>query len=359
MPTQYKFQPDYVVPPGETLKETLEMLGLSQADLAVRTGLAEKTVSQIVNGLAPITYDTAEKLEFVTGVPASFWNRRELTYREGLFRQVEKSRLVDDVEWLKSIPVDEIVSRGFIAATDDKVELVRRVLKFFGVSSVASWHNTWSKPAAQYRGGNAQQRHPGYVAAWLRMGELQASKIDCEAFDAREFRRALHEIRGLTLISASEWRPRLHDLCGQAGVCFVLTKEISRASLSGAARWLTKDKALIQLSLKYKSDDQFWFSFFHEAGHILLHGKRKVFVDYGMSEDSEEELEAHAFAREILIPPDSERALLSLRTKKDIMRFAATIGIAPGIVVGRLQFEKIIKHSDVACNSLKVKYEWA
>lgn len=76
MPKTYPFQPDYAVPPGATLKETLEAKGLSQADLAVRSGMAEKTISQIVNGIAPISCETAEKLELVLGIPASFWNAR-------------------------------------------------------------------------------------------------------------------------------------------------------------------------------------------------------------------------------------------------------------------------------------------
>ena len=77
MSAKYPYTPDYAVPPGTTLKETLDEKGISQAQLAVRTGLAEKTISQIVNGIAPISYETAGKLELVLGIPARFWNARE------------------------------------------------------------------------------------------------------------------------------------------------------------------------------------------------------------------------------------------------------------------------------------------
>lgn len=357
MAKTYKFEPDYTVPPGDTLRETLDAKGLSQSSLAIRTGMAEKTISQIINGIAPISYETAGKLELVTGVPASFWNRRELSYREWLTRREEKHRLASDKEWLSEIPLNTLVERGFIEKTEDDSDMVRRALMFFGVSSVESWRNTWMQPSAQYRGKEVQEKYPGYVAAWLRMGEIQAEELDCQPFDAREFRRILVQVRALTMVAASKWRKDLSSLCATAGVCVVLTKEIPRSSLSGAARWITKDRALIQLSLKYKSDDQFWFSFFHEGGHVLLHGKRQVFIDYGMRDDAKEEREANQFARNVLIPPEHTHALPHLRTKKDIRRFAASIGVSPGIVVGRLQRDKLLNYK--YCNDLKVKYEWA
>ncbi len=357
MAEKHSFNPDYLAPPGDTLKETLEERGLSQADLSLRTGLAEKTISQIVNGIAPISYETAEKLELVTGVPAGFWNRRELRYREGIARRDEVQKLSADVAWLKTIPVKELVQREYIEQSADKTEMVRRVLQFFGVSNVAAWHDTWEAPAAQYRGKAAQQRQPGFVAAWLRMGEIEAAKIACQPFNARKFRQILTDVRSLTTAPATDWAQRLPAMCAEAGVCFVLTREAPRASLSGATRWLTKDKVLLQISLKYKTDDQFWFTFFHEAGHALLHGKRQVFVDYGMQDDTKEEREANQFATDLLIPPEYKHLLPDLKRKVQIKNFAESIGISPGIVVGRLQREKFLKPS--FCNDLKKKYEWA
>src|SRR5437870_13592790 len=80
------FRPDYAIPPGETLRERLAQLNLSQAELAMRANLSTKHVNQIIQGVAPITFETAIILERVTGLPAAFWNRREADYREGLLR---------------------------------------------------------------------------------------------------------------------------------------------------------------------------------------------------------------------------------------------------------------------------------
>jgi HTH-type transcriptional regulator/antitoxin HigA len=162
---------------------------------------------------------------------------------------------------------------------------------------VEAWHNTWYKPSAQYHSGSAQQKHPGYVAAWLRLGEIQAEAIATGPFDAARFKTVLIDARKLTLVSTKDAMRQLAATCASVGVAVVLTKEIPGASVSGAVRWLNKDKALIQLSLKYKTHDQLWFTFFHEAGHIFLHGKRQVFVEYGFSSATDDEREANTFAR--------------------------------------------------------------
>lgn len=356
MTVKFAFQPDYTVPPGATLKETLDLKGISQAELSLRTGLSEKVVSQIVNGIAPISFDSAEKLELATGVPAGFWNRRELSYRESLARAGETKRLEAVVAWLKEVPVNVLIDREYVEPTANKADLVRRVLKFFGVSSTESWRKTWLSPAALYRGREVQRKYPGHAAAWLRMGELEAEKTECAPFDARVFRRALATIRQLTRERANVWCPQVIEQCASAGVAVAFIKEIPRAGISAATRWLTKDKALLTLSLKYKSDDQFWFSFFHDAGHILLHGKREAFLEDGGNNSSNAEEEADAFARDFLIPPECANRLPYLKSKAAIRRFAREIDIAPGIVIGRLQYDKFLPKSH--CNDLKVKLVW-
>jgi transcriptional regulator with XRE-family HTH domain/Zn-dependent peptidase ImmA (M78 family) len=356
MPKKYPFSPDYAVPPGATLKELLEKKSLSQAELACRTGLTEKTVSQIINGGTPITHEVAAKFELALGVPARFWNNRELIYREALVKLDETRRLESAVEWLLEIPVNVLIDRSHIIRTSDKTDLVRQALKFFGVSDIDAWHKTWGEPCVQYRGGEAQQRRPGYVAAWLRLGELQAEAIQTKPFDAAALRRALAQIRKLTSEKIGVWAQEASRLCAEAGVAVVFTKEIEKAGVSGASRWLTKDKALIQLSLKYKTDDQLIFTFFHEVAHILLHGKMRIFVEFGMRRDTQEEEEANVFARDLLIPPEAAARLPHLKNRNQIREFAKMLGIAPGLVVGRLQYEELAYQS--AFNDLKRKLAW-
>lgn len=138
----------------------------------------------------------------------------------------------------------------------------------------------------------------------------------------------------------------------------VLVPGLPKTGLSGATRWLNPDKALIQLSLRYKSNDHLWFTFFHEAAHILLHGKKELFLEGLDGIDETKEHEANVFARDRLIPP---RGFASFVRQADfsqeaITRFSESIGIAPGIVVGRLQHEGWLPHSH--CNALKIFYDW-
>ena len=352
----HTFSPDYAIAPGDTLREVIEEKGISQADLSMRTGLTKKTINQIIAGVAAISYETAEKLEMVLGIPARFWNSRESQYRECLMRKTEAERLEADVAWLKLIPVRDLIARGYISPKSNKGHLVMEVLKFFQVSAVGAWNEVWLQPQVQFRGAQAHDNHPGYVAAWVRIGEIAASKVECEPYDEKRFRAAVVAIRQLMTQPASVWFPQMKTLCAAAGVAVVLVPEIPSAGVSGVTKWVTKDKAILLLSLKYKTDDQFWFSFFHEACHILKH-KKIIFYENGHSKDAPDEREANLFASSILIPPQYVDKLRLSKTRAEIVRFAQMLNVPTGIVVGRLQHDKIIPPTHFY--DLKTKYKWS
>lgn len=352
---RYPFEPDFAVAPGETLLENIESLSMSQAELAVRAGLSAKTVNQIVQGKAPITPETAIRLERVTGTLAHFWLNLEAAYRAQLSRHEESRQLEEQLEWLASIPVRELLRRGAIEPAKNRIATLRAVLTFFGVSSVETWNDLWLSPSAAFRKSKAFRGKPGAIAAWLRLGELQAHAIQCEPYDKARFEAALGRIRRLTAEPLGSLEPKLRELCAASGVALVIVREIPGAAVSGATRWLSPDKALIQLSLRYKSDDQFWFSFYHEAGHILRHGKKLGFIeDEGADSDLEDG--ANAFAASFLIPREHEPRLGGLKSTSAIIEFSKALGIAPGIVVGRLQRDKVIPFSH--CQHLKRRFEW-
>src|SRR5262249_31499385 len=153
--------------------------------------------------------------------------------------------------------------------------------------------------------------------AWIRLGEVEAQRIECQPFDRDQFKQALDEIRALTAEGPDVFVPKMQELCAAAGVAVVFTPEIKGAPVSGATQWLTPDKALIQLTLRHKSNDHFWFSFFHEAGHILKHGKKEKFVEDGAAQD-EREKEANRFAEDFLIPRERATELTGLRERDQI-----------------------------------------
>jgi HTH-type transcriptional regulator/antitoxin HigA len=341
MASNVRYEPDYAVAPGRTLRATLAELGMAQADLATRTGLSLKHINRIIQGVAPITQETALLFERATGVGARLWNSLEADYRERLAREESREQLAEDAEWLDQLPIAELIRRAKVAADVDKPTQVEQVCRFFGVANRERWQQLWLKPFVSFRQSPTYAADVGAVATWLRLGELEAMLIETEPFDERRFRQALIEIRELTTKNPQLALKRLKAICATVGVAVVFLAEIDRTRTSGAARWLTPTKALIQLSDRHKADDHFWFSFFHEAGHLLLHSKKETFITADATKTDREEQEANAFAQAQLIPRRYEPRLRSLHTDADVRAFASELGIAPGIVVGRLHNDEL------------------
>jgi addiction module HigA family antidote len=333
---KYAYEPDYAVAPGETLAEVMTSLDMNQKELAQRLELTEQTLIRIVKGEQPISYTTANRLELVTRVPARFWNNLEAVYREQLAKLEERRRLADSIEWLRSIPVKELVDRGCLEPQPDKVSMLREVLKFYGVGSVAAWSKVWAIPAVAARRSPCFETRPGDASAWIRQGELQAHEVECQPYDKARFKEALQQIRELTCESAEIFEPEMKRLCAEAGVAVALVREMKKVPWSGATKWLTPDKAMILLCLRGKGEDKFWFSFFHEAGHVLHDSKKDLLINDGSHNDPREE-RANLFASDILIPARYNRTILTLRSRVEILQLAGELGIAPGIVAGRYQ----------------------
>ena len=334
---KYGFEPDYAIPPGESLREVMGSLGMSQKELAKRTGLTVQSLNRIFKGTQPITYETANRLELATGVSATMWNNLEAQYREQLARIHERERLQDDLDWLKEIPVAELVKRGVLLRPKDTVEQLREVLKFYGVSSVEAWRRIWEAPAVAARRSPCFESERGPASAWIRLGELQARAINCQTFDKVRFKKVLKQIRYLIREPAHVFQPEMKRLCAESGVAVAMVREMKKVPWNGATKWLTPHKAMILLCLRGRGEDKFWFSFFHEAGHVLHDSKKDLLINDG-SQDDPREKQANDFAAESLISSKHDDAIRRIRSKAEIVQMADLLGIATGIVAGRYQF---------------------
>lgn len=337
--TLNEYKADYAVSPGEVLEFELETRGMKQQELAKRTGLTPKHIGALINAKSAITPETAIKLERAIGMPAQYWLNLESQYQEVLARLAEEKKLTRDLAWLKRIPISVMAKLGWIEKHKEPKAQLIEVLRFFGIASVSQWDDIWPNLGVAYRQHNTQEIQPEAVSAWLRQGEIEASKILCESYDKAKFRQALDEIRRLTTSPPDVFVPSMRELCAKAGVAVVFVPSLPKLGVSGATRWLNTNKALIQLSLRYKTDDHLWFTFFHEAGHILLHGKKELFLEGTNGLDKAKENEANEFAQNELIP---KRLLTTFAQKKTISKtairqFSKEHEIAPGIVVGQLQ----------------------
>lgn len=337
------YQPDYATPPGWTLQEVLDERSMSQADLARRTGLSPKLISQIVNGLAPITAGTAVRLERAAGVPARLWINLESRYREHQVRLADEEELAEQVDLLEELPIKAMVRMELLTKRARPVDRLREVLGFFGVANRDAWRS-WADDllkAASFR--KSRGSSPGALAVWLRLGEIGMLKVPCAPWSPERFRTVLDRARTLTLqTDPAVWGPQLVEECASAGVALVPVPNVSGAKAQGASRWIAPERALIQLSDRCRWSDIFWFSFFHEAGHILDETRRRIDIHYrGVDNSGPSEDKADSFAQELLIPPRRSPGLRKLATNSDVIEFAGDLGIHPGLVVGRLQYEGI------------------
>lgn len=345
----HPYAPQSVPAPGETLKETLEELDLPQADLARRTGLSIKHVNQLIQGAASLSPEVAILLEHTTGVPAGVWNRLEAAWRTYLARQQEDNALAEKVDWLANFPLAELVKRQILPDRTRTVANLRRLLDWFGVATPEVAEDVWRGYRAAFRRSTVLSPNEYATAVWLRQAEHRARERDTAPYNRAALVALLPQLRALTVEEQALWVQVLPTLCASVGVAVVFVPALPKTSVSGATRWLRPDKVMVVLSDRFKKDDQFWFTVFHELAHVLLHGKRLTFMDdseklsSSKKHDDPSEDEANDMAANVLIPQTFSAAYRELLEQPmpfaRIEAFAAKVGLAPGIVVGRLQHD--------------------
>lgn len=351
------FTPGWVSPPGDTIADLLEERGWDQAEFALRTDFSRKHVNELVLGKAPLSPDAAERLSRVLGSTSQFWLTREAHYRAALERsrniQVQRA----NAAWLLELPLAWMRKQKWLRCFSDKGEQVLEALSFFGVASVEAWRAQYEQPFAAFRASDKFEKKLGAVAAWLRQAERQATELRCAPYNRENFRAILKELRELTREPNPQvFVPKLRELCASAGVAVVFVPAPPGCPVSGMTRWLSADRPLLALSLRYKVNDQLWFTVFHEACHVLQHARKQMFIEGLEGLESALEEEANRFAADLLIPRSEVPSLERLRTKREVEAKAHELGVAPGIIVGRMQKEKWIPYSHF--NDLKIRYEW-
>ncbi|HCC0205345.1 TPA: helix-turn-helix domain-containing protein [Proteus mirabilis] len=350
------FAPDWVSPPGETILDISEERGWSQSELAKRLGFSEKHLSLLANGRASLTKETAEKLERVLGGSVDFWLSREANYQAHKSRIEAANRNSLWEPWLEEVPVKDLMNCGAIEKLriikKHKSQIVESCLKFFGVASPDEWRSIYGGMQVSFRRSREEQCDVGAISSWLRIGEMESESIEAPKFNKSKFEKALKEIRALTTEDAEVFEPRMRRLLLESGVILVLVPAMPRSHVSGVARWINPSRPLIQLSLYGKSNDKFWFTFFHEAAHILLHSdtkedKKSIFLDDPNATRSQDkyEIEANEWAGNFLIPEKYNNCLPDLKSREAVIQFSRAIGIHPGIVIGRLQHDGHIQNS--------------
>lgn len=348
MSTQLKDERELLSKPGDTILETLEHIKMSQAELAERMGKTPSKINDIISGKEPITNNTALQLEKVLGIDAQFWLNREMQYREKLARLDEEEKLENYMEWVKQHPVRELKKCGYIKSERIGTSMVEDFLQFYGVASPTQWENIYVRHYAttSFRKSEAHQTALTSMAAWLRIGELEMRRIQLPAFDKEMFKEAIAQIRDIIPGHPDDFAKKIQETCLKAGVAVVYTMCLPHAPVSGATRWIGGNP-LIQLTDRYKKNDHFWFTFYHEAAHVLLHGKKDIFIEEfeGYQPDKEKEDQANTFAENWLLPEKFNDELPFRILEEDIMPLAEKYDTHPAVVVGRLQHLGLVSYS--------------
>ncbi len=354
--------------PGVKLQEALDELQMSQAELCHRIGRSRKLINEIIKGKASIASDTAFQLEMALGKPAAYWIDLERDYRDHHVRRRHARALGKQLGWLDELPVAAMIEAKWIEERATRLEQAKVLLEWFGVATPAQWRQVYASPRGLHFSPVGFESVPGALAAWLRAGEQQAAGMDTADYERKTFTASLREIRGLTRERPHVYQDRMIALCIRSGVALAWARELPGLQVAGASRWLSPRKALIQLSLLHATDADLWFTFFHEAGHVLLHGRKQTFVEGRLEEgkptrgDVFEEVEADHFAANLLVPssmlrPLQERYEQGKLTARDVRGAAGEQGIAPGIVVARM--ERLGWEVPKSFQRLKRPLEWA
>ena len=378
------YHSNYAVHPGSTLEDELNYLGISQVELATRSGLTKKHINEIINKKASISPETALKFEKVLGLKASFWLAYQRNYDEATARIEADSHLEKEIKLLPEFKetFKELTRIGVLPAIQWKKssfsDIVSALLSFFGTVSLSLVQD--SNLSAAYKKGTVaerassrlrrtndrsvlrvhedheddenaeigvqQQCHNGKninhnnIAAWLRLGQLKAQRTETLEFNEKQLKKRLEEIKALsTLDEPLKFLPRIEKILADCGVVLVCAPYLKNTYTQGATQWVKTDKAFIILKTTNQSADKFWFNLFHEIGHILKHGSSKTFIDLEDKHDSKEEQEADLFAGNLLLPEFDEALHNKKLSRAEIEKVAKKYKVSNSIIAGRLSYE--------------------
>lgn len=329
-------------PPGDTLQSILDDRSMSQIDLAKRMNKHKKTINEIIKGHASITPETAIELENTLNIPADFWLERDRRYQLQLAEVNEAEKIIKEKKWAKCFPLLEMKKYGFIKDEKDIVATTKNLYYFFGVTSEEAFYEVYCNQYTQYsafRISNKHQVNSNAIIAWLRRGEKQAEEIKINEYNIKRLNELIPAFKKIMVKQEGYFFDELQSLCSECGIRLVHTPKLPKAPISGSTRWY-RNNPLMQLSNRYQRNDIFWFTFFHELGHIVRHGKKDVFVE-GFEYTPEgliKEQEADSFAVKCTFSKEDEAKLklIGQLNKKIVLEYADEFNTHPAIIIGRL-----------------------
>ncbi len=350
MNTANEYQQPIAFHPGETLQEKLDEIEMGPKEFSLRTGKPEKTIIDVLKGRSRVTPQMAILFENVLHIPAHFWLNMQRSHDEYIARQEMEKELEESKDWARKFPYPDMAKKGWVKARRKAGQKAKELFKFFGLSSSIAWKRYYidQELKVDFRISLAHTKKPHAVSAWLRKGELQANQLQANKFNKSGFKNSLDDLKDIMVKQPDDFFTQIQQVCLENGVKVVFTPNIKGAPINGSTRWL-KSTPLIQLSDRYKRNDVFWFTFFHEIGHILLHGKKDIFIEEKKQgkENGQKEEEANEFAIKWISTKEAEKEIIENGdySHSAILKYAEKFHTHPAIIVGRLQHLDILPFS--------------
>ena len=337
-------------PPGATIREQLKDRGMSQKEFAARMDLSEKHISKLINGEVQLTPEVAMRLEIVLGVPARFWNNLEAIYREKLVKVKAENTMAEDEELAKQFPYNEMAKYGWIQETRNTKDRVINLRQYFGVVNLTHLEDVQITKIACRRLAITDKADLALMA-WAQEARILARDTQTAPINIKGLLAVVPQIRTMTVMDPNEFCPIIKEILKSCGVALIFLPHLKGSFLQGAS-FMDGNKIVVGLTTRGKDADIFWFSLFHELAHIIL---GHVGKNNGTTE--QDERDADTWAGNTLINPKEfdEFKCAGDFSERSVVEFAIEQKIAPGIVVGRMQRERIIEYSML--NRLKDQYE--
>lgn len=352
-----EFTPDWFSKPADSILSLMRRRSVPVEAVANAVDGGMETLRKLISGTQVIDDSLARSLAASLGGSPSFWLKRQANYERALEHALQSA--AEDIEqWLKFVPAPGRKSRGRLSQAQKTSELRKRLV-FYSVNSLQAWRCRYGqmRDKTQFRTSQAYSSKDGAVSLWLRQGELEAALMTTARWQPTKLRSVLGDLLKLSRIHRPDrFLPKLKALGAEAGVAIVVVRAPEGCKASGASRLIAPDKAMVLLSFRHLSDDHFWFTLLHEFGHLLLHGANS-FVDADDTYLDDRERQANEFASSSIIPPERWSEFANLNCdKKSVLRFAVSLGIAPGLIVGQLQHRGAISRDRL--NFLKRRWTW-
>ncbi|MCC9624651.1 ImmA/IrrE family metallo-endopeptidase [Thalassospira sp. MA62] len=357
------FEPNWASPPGDTISRLAAASNLSTHELAERIGFEEDVFIGVMEGRVRICDEIADALSDLLGASRQFWINRYDQFVTDKARIEQPKADVSFAEWARDFPVKSLREMGWLPNGSRGEQLTSDILSFFGCKSISQWNERYSTGIGQvaFRTSFSYEEDEMATLAWLRAGELYSERLGLGKFSAKRFQNVLPSLKILCAYKRPEvFFPKLQAACAEHGIALVSSRAPKGCRASGATWTNHNGSPVILMSFRYLSEDHFWFTFFHEAAHVVLHGTDHISlegVDPSPMASGQIEDEADMFAQEVLLPNALRQDLSTRRpTRPFVRKVARQAGVTPGIVVGQMQKLGMLQPSQF--NDLKRRYSW-